>query len=152
MGSGPSPLSCGVFLPLPLLQAFPLLVAGRCRHSCLLQPSCSMGDCPSPPLALRVPHPLCYMSFLLLFSFSFFPGWVSVCPGGYADLGQGCLWEYHMPLSSPCGLHLPKWSGHWHLAARDPSWFLHLMCSGNATRGLEVWRGQSFASSRWFFL
>jgi hypothetical protein len=28
MGSGPSPLSCGVFLPPPLLQAFPLLVAG----------------------------------------------------------------------------------------------------------------------------
>jgi hypothetical protein len=28
MGSGPSPLSCGVFLALPLLQAFPLLVAG----------------------------------------------------------------------------------------------------------------------------
>jgi hypothetical protein len=35
---------------------------------------------PSPPLALRAPHPLCYMSFCcycLLFSFSFFP-WVGV--------------------------------------------------------------------------
>jgi hypothetical protein len=29
MGSGPSPLSWGVFLPLPLLQAFLLLIAGR---------------------------------------------------------------------------------------------------------------------------
>jgi hypothetical protein len=29
MGSGSSPLSCGVFLPPTLLQAFPLLVAGR---------------------------------------------------------------------------------------------------------------------------
>jgi hypothetical protein len=29
VGSGSSPLSCGVFLPPPLLQAFPLLVAGR---------------------------------------------------------------------------------------------------------------------------
>jgi hypothetical protein len=28
-GSGSSPLSCGVFLPPPLSQAFPLLVAGR---------------------------------------------------------------------------------------------------------------------------
>jgi hypothetical protein len=28
VGSGSSPLSCGVFLPLPLLQAFPLLDAG----------------------------------------------------------------------------------------------------------------------------
>jgi hypothetical protein len=31
--------------------------------------------------------------------FSFFPGWGSVCPGGYADLAQGCLWEYHVPLA-----------------------------------------------------
>jgi hypothetical protein len=23
--------------------------------------------------------------------FSFFPGWGLVCPGGYADLAQGCL-------------------------------------------------------------
>jgi hypothetical protein len=28
MGGGSSPLSCGVFLPLPLSQAFPLMVAG----------------------------------------------------------------------------------------------------------------------------
>jgi hypothetical protein len=32
------PLSCGVFLPLPLSQAFPLLVTGRCCCSC--QPPC----------------------------------------------------------------------------------------------------------------
>jgi hypothetical protein len=35
-----------------------------------------------------------YCSYCLLLSFSFFPGWGSVCPGGYADLAQGCLWEY----------------------------------------------------------
>jgi hypothetical protein len=34
MGGGSSPLSCGVFLPLPLLQAFPLLIAGQCCCSC----------------------------------------------------------------------------------------------------------------------
>jgi hypothetical protein len=57
----------------------------------------------------------------------FFPGWGSVCPGGYAVLTQGCLWEYHMPLSSPCGPHLPKLSGSWCLAVVwEPSWFLHL--------------------------
>jgi hypothetical protein len=55
-------------------------------------------DCPSPPPSvLRAPRPLCYLSFLLLLLtisfFSFFPGWGSVCPGGYADLAQGCLWE-----------------------------------------------------------
>jgi hypothetical protein len=52
---------------------------------------------PSPSSALSAPHPLCCMSllFLLLIAqFLFFPGWRSVCPGGYADLAQGCLWEY----------------------------------------------------------
>jgi hypothetical protein len=54
-----------------------------------------------------------YCSYCLLLSFSFFPRWGSVCPGGYADLAQGCLWEYHVRLSSPCGPCLPKQSGHW---------------------------------------
>jgi hypothetical protein len=63
---------------------------------------------------LRVPCPLCYMSFwfcsCLLFSFfSFFPGWGSFCPGGCVDLAQGCLWEYHMLLSSTGGLLLSSW-------------------------------------------
>jgi hypothetical protein len=39
--------------------------------------------------------PAClYCSYCLLVSFSFFPLWRSVCPGGYAALAQGCLWEY----------------------------------------------------------
>jgi hypothetical protein len=60
-----------------------------------------------------VPHPLftcIYFSYCLLLSFSFFPRWGSVCPGGYADLAQGCLWKYRVPLSSPCPC-LPKLSG-----------------------------------------
>jgi hypothetical protein len=52
-----------------------------------------------------------YCSYCLLLSFSFFPGWRSVCPGGYADLAQGFLWKYHILLSSPCPC-LPKTSGH----------------------------------------
>jgi hypothetical protein len=32
-----------------------------------------------------------YCSYCLLLSCSFFPGWGLVCPGGYADLAQGCL-------------------------------------------------------------
>jgi hypothetical protein len=32
-----------------------------------------------------------YCSYCLLLSISFFPGWGPVCPGGYADLAQGCL-------------------------------------------------------------
>jgi hypothetical protein len=64
------PLSCGVFLPLPPLQVFLLLVAG---HVPLLLPSLaglfiysSMKDFPSTPFGAWAPHPLCYVSFLLL--------------------------------------------------------------------------------------
>jgi hypothetical protein len=114
MGSDTSPPSCRVFLPLPLLQAFQLLVAGQVP---LLLPSphglfiySSVRDCSSPASVLWAPRPLCYVSFfiVLLFSlfFSFFPGWVLVCPGGYAELAQGCLWEYHVQLNSPGGLLL----------------------------------------------
>jgi hypothetical protein len=91
---------------------------GGYHHSCLLQLTCSLtvpwGIAPPHSLVLRVPHPLCYVSFLLLFfiiPFVFFPGWGSVWPGGYADLAQGCLWEYRVPLSSPGGLFLPSQLG-----------------------------------------
>jgi hypothetical protein len=105
MGSGSSLLSCGVFLPLPLSQAFPLLVAGRVP---LLPPEPlwsaqlvylqSREGFPSPNLQRSVRptlFPVClYCSYCLLLSFSFFPRWRSVCPGSYAALAQGCLWEY----------------------------------------------------------
>jgi hypothetical protein len=121
VGGGSSPLSCGVFLPPSLSQAFLLLVAERKPPlppeplwpglACLFTVP---GRIPLPRSSeLRAPHPLCNVSllFLLLITqFLFFPGWRSVCPGGYADLAQGCLWEYHVPLSSPCP-HLPKPSG-----------------------------------------
>jgi hypothetical protein len=104
MGSGCSLLSCGVFLPPPLSQAFPLLVAGRAPLLPEpLQPAQlvylqSREGFPSPNLQ-RSGHPtlfpMClYCSYCLLLSFSFFPGWRSVCPGGYAALAQACLWEY----------------------------------------------------------
>jgi hypothetical protein len=90
---------------------------------------------------------------IVYYSVFFSPGWGSVCPGGYADLSQGCLWEYHVLLSSPCGQCLPKPSGCCCLVtALEPSWFLHLMWSGDGMHRLEVWRSQSFACSRWFFL
>jgi hypothetical protein len=125
---------------------------GRCRHSCLLWLACLftiLWGISSLPLfgAQGAPPSLLCVFFVVIayFSvfFSFFPGWGSVCSGGYADLAQGCLWEYCMPLSSPCGPHLPKLSGCWCLAAvREPSWFLCLMWSGDAMRRLEVWRSQ----------
>jgi hypothetical protein len=121
-------------------------------HSCLLW-RLVVRDFPLPPLfgAQVAPHSLLYASSLTAYYsvfFSFFPGWGSVCAGGYADLAQGFLWEYCMPLSSPCCLCLPKPYGCW----REPFWFLHLMWSGDAMHRLGVWRSQSFASSRWFFL
>jgi hypothetical protein len=71
-----------------------------------------------------------FCCYCLSFSFFvlFFP-WMGVSlSGGYAGLAQGCLWEYCIPLSSPCGLRLPKPSGHCSLAAAwEPSWFLCLM-------------------------
>jgi hypothetical protein len=105
MGSGSSFLSCGVFLPPPLSQAFPLLVVGctppippeplRLARLVYLQ---SCEGVPSPNLQRSgrpTLFPTCiYCSYCLLLSFSFFPGWRSVCPGGYAALTQACLWEY----------------------------------------------------------
>jgi hypothetical protein len=154
-------LSCGVFLPLPLLQAFPLLIAG-CVPPLLPSPAglfiCSSVRDSPPPLfgAHSAPPSLLRVFFVVIVYYSvslFFPGWGSVCPGGYADLAQGCLWEYHVLLSSPCGLRLPKPSGHCSVVAGwKPSWFLCSMWSGDAMCRLVVWRRQSFASSWWFFL
>jgi hypothetical protein len=114
---------------------------GGCCHSCLLQSACCEGF-PLLPLC----HSGCpalfamclFCCYCLLFSFfSFFPGWVSVFTGGYADLAQGCLWEYHVLLSSSCDPHLPKPSLHCHLAAAwKPSWFLHLTWNGDAMHRL----------------
>jgi hypothetical protein len=93
------------------------------------------------------------IAYYSVFFFLFFPGWGSVCPGGYADLAQGCLGEYCAPLSSPCSLRLVKPSGCCHVVvAQEPSWFLRLTWSEDAMHRLEVWRRQSFASSWWFFL
>jgi hypothetical protein len=105
VGSGSSLLPCGVFLPPPLSQAFPLLVAGgtpgsrqRLSSQARLVYLQFWEGFPSPSLRCLVCPTLFSMclfcSYCLLLSFSFFPRWGSVCPGGYADLAQACLWEY----------------------------------------------------------
>jgi hypothetical protein len=159
VGSGSSPLSCGVFLPLPLLQAFLLLIAG---HMPLLppeplqpSPACLFsvpGKIPLPPLQSSG-HPtlfaMClYCSYCLLLSFSFFPGWGSLCLRAMLIWLRVVCGSTAVPWSSPCP-HLPKPSGCGQLAAWEPSWFLNLTWSGDALHRLDVWRGQSFASSRW---
>jgi hypothetical protein len=106
------------FLP-PLLQAFLLLIAGCVPP---LLPSLArlvVRNFPSPHLRCSV-HPALFAYYSIFFPF--LPGWGSVCPGDYADLAQGRLWEYRVLLSSPCGPHLPKPSGCCHLAAvQEPS-------------------------------
>jgi hypothetical protein len=91
---------------------------------------------------------LFFSAACLLFSlfFSFYPGWGSVCPGGYAVLSQG------VPrAASLLTWGSPKQVRSWHLAVQEPSWFLCLTWSGDAMHRLGVWRCQSFASW-WFFL
>jgi hypothetical protein len=115
VGGGSSPLSCGVFLPPLLLQAFPLLVAGPVppplRPELLQLVYLQFWKAFSPdPSALRAPHPLCLVCllFLLLIIQSLFSLGGVVCPGRCADLAQGCLRECRVLLSSPCVLRLPK--------------------------------------------
>jgi hypothetical protein len=133
----PSPASLFVFVysscgkcPFPTFQwSFPHIATvtsfptprllGGCCHSCFLRPAClstvPWGIAPPPPL-WRSGHPtlfamclFCCCLFSLGFFSLFFPGWGSVCPGGYSDLSQGCLWEYHVLLISPGGLLLSSW-------------------------------------------
>jgi hypothetical protein len=79
--------------------------------------ACAAAPAFSRPACLFTVPSLLHVFFVVTAYYSvvffFFPGWGSVCPGGYADLAQGCLWEYRVLLSSPCGLHFPKQSGHW---------------------------------------
>jgi hypothetical protein len=137
------PLSCGVFLPPPLLQAFLLLIAGcvppllpslaslfiysscgklvfppllwsfppTTTFTSFPTPGCWAGatapafsswlivrNFPSPPFGAQGAPPSLLCVFFVVIAyysgfFSFFPGWGSVCPGSYADLAQGCLWD-----------------------------------------------------------
>jgi hypothetical protein len=163
MRSGPLHLSSGVFHMTATVTSLPL-----CKHTggsgttpafsgwlvCLqftwrIAPPPLSGAQGALPSLLHVFlfiyfFPAVYYSvcFFLLF---FPPGWGSVCPWDYADLVQGCLWEFCVLLSSLGGLCLPKQSGNWHLAAREPSCFLHLMWSGDDMCRLRVWRSQSFS-------
>jgi hypothetical protein len=109
----------------------------------------SVRDSPSSPLGTQgaLPSLLCvFCCCCLLFRFFslFFPGWGSVCPGGYA------IWPSVVCGSTMCRLaHLvvcvSQASRSWRLAALEPSWFLCLMWSGDAMCRLGVWRSQSLA-------
>jgi hypothetical protein len=89
----------------PLLSSFPLTTAFTsfpapgCCWACATAPAFSgwlvyLQFHEGFPLLLfsaqgTLPSLLCVFYYCLLFSFSFFPQWGLVCPGGYAYLAQG---------------------------------------------------------------
>jgi hypothetical protein len=142
------PLSCGVFLPPPLLQAFPLLVAGPVPARPGLFIYSSVRD--SPPhlfVAQGTPPSLLCVFIVLIVYYSvslFFPGWGSVCPGSYADLAQGCLWKYRVPLSSPVVCLFPSYlgAGVWRWPRGPPGFSIQhevgMLCAGWRCGGVKV--------------
>jgi hypothetical protein len=107
--------SCGRWVFPPLLWSFPpsITLTSFPAPGCWAHTPPPSGASPA-PLGLFIyssgkdslpslQHSVCptlflmslYCSYCLLLSFSFFLWWRSVCPGGYADLAHGCLWEYH---------------------------------------------------------
>jgi hypothetical protein len=88
----------------------------------------SMRDSPLPPLALRAPHPLCYVSFFIIITYYsvslFFPRWGLVCPGGYADLAQGCLWKYRLAHLVVCVFPSHLGAGIWWWCGSPPGFSL----------------------------
>jgi hypothetical protein len=103
MGSGSSPLSCGVFLPPPLLQAFLLLIAGWCCCSCQQQClfTADMGGGSSPlSCGVFLPLPLSQaFSFLVA-------GHVPPLPPGPFQPGPACLFTVLGRILLPHSLEL----------------------------------------------
>jgi hypothetical protein len=83
-GKWSSPLSWGIFLPLMLLQAFPVLIGGHVLPL-LPSPASLRGVSPPPLFGAQgaLPSLLCvFFVVIAYYSVSlFFPGWGSVCPG-----------------------------------------------------------------------
>jgi hypothetical protein len=115
-----------VYLQFRWEVAFPPSPVGLSSHSHFYKLSRSKVAGQGPPLlvylqfheglpllpssVLRAPHPLCYVSLFVVVYSVFFPlfslGRGQSVQGAIADVAQGCLWEYHMLLSSPGGLRL----------------------------------------------
>jgi hypothetical protein len=149
------------FPPSPLSQVFLLLVAGGAPPPppSLACPGLFIYSCVrnSPPLLFRAqgaPPSLLHVFIVLIVYYSvsaFFLGGGSVCPEGYADMAQGCLWEYHLQLSSPCPV---PFQAVWALVSggpRGPPGF-SLQCEVGSSAQAGGVEGSSFASCRWPWL
>jgi hypothetical protein len=123
VGLPPSPVEFSSLCHFYKLSCSRLL--GVCHCSWLLRPELfiysSVRDSPPPLFGAQGTPPSLLRVFIVLIAITqflfFLSGWGLVCPGGYADLAQCCLWEYRIPLSSLCGPHLPKLSVHQSLVA-----------------------------------
>jgi hypothetical protein len=95
------------------------LISGSGLSPACCRPSCLSSLCllkvpteisslllPSSLVGLQHTAPSAACSFSILYYSGCFAGWGGlVCPGGYAGLTQGWLWEYHvMLICSPVGL------------------------------------------------
>jgi hypothetical protein len=128
---------------------------GVCHCSCLRWPACLFtvpwgifpfplfGTQGGPPSLLRVFFFVVYYSvwFFSLFSLG----------GVWSVQGAMLTWPRVVCGSTTFRLgHLmvcfSQASRSWHLVAWEPSWFLHLMWSGDAMSGLGLWRSQHFPS------
>jgi hypothetical protein len=168
VGGGSSPLSCGVFLPLPLSQAFSLLVAG---HAPPLPPSplrpgpglfiYSSGKASLPPLfGAQCAPPSFPRVFILIacYSVSLFSlggGWSVqgamlfwprvVCGStAYCLAHFVCIFPSRLGagVSRPGAILVSLFNVKWRFSAQ----------AGDSLRKLEAWRGQNFASSWWLCL
>jgi hypothetical protein len=105
--------SCGRWVFPPLLWSFPPSAtftsfpapgSGHVRPTLLLLEPLGQAQLvylqfwdgfPSPLFSAQGTPPSLLCVFIVLIAYYsvslFFPGWGSVCPGGYADLAQGCL-------------------------------------------------------------
>jgi hypothetical protein len=155
------PLQCS-FSHTATFTSFPApRFLGRGCHSCLLRPACYLRFCVRLPLpsslVLRVPHPLCYVSFFVVVYYSAWFFSLFSLGGDPSVQGAMVIWPRVVCGSTMCRFaHLvvcfSQAGRSWHLEVWEPSWFLHLMWSGDAMRRLGVWRTWSFASFWWFFL
>jgi hypothetical protein len=109
----------------------------------------SMRDCSSPLFSAQgtLPSLLHVFLLLLLFIIQFFPlfPWV----GGQSVQGAMLICPRVVCGSTACHLaHLmvcfSQADRSWHLAAWEPSWFLHLLWNGDAMCGLGVWQCQFY--------
>jgi hypothetical protein len=119
--------SCGKWVFPPLLWSFPPTAA----FTSFPAPGCWAGAAapafsssaqlvslqfqegfPSPPFGAQGAQPSLLCVFIVVIAYYsvslFFPGWGSVCPGGYADLAQVCLWEHRYHLAHLVGRVFPS--------------------------------------------